>query len=44
MIIIGIGYFRNMPAFQSNLHSRLFQDVIDTIGAHVDSTESTLNH
>jgi len=44
MITIGIGYFRNMPAFQSNLHNRLFQDVLDTIGAHVDSTKSTLNH
>jgi len=44
MITIGIGYFRNMPAFQSNLHNRLFQDVIDTIGAHVDSTKSAFNH
>lgn len=44
IVTIGIGYFRNMPAFQSNLHNRLFQDVIDTIGAHVDSTKSSFNH
>ena len=44
MITIGIGYFRNMPAFQSNLHNRLFQDVIDTISAHIDSTKSGFNY
>ena len=44
MITVGIGYFRNMPAFQSNLHNRLFQDIIDTISAHVDSTKSSFNY
>ena len=40
MIEIGIGYFRNMPAFKSNLHQRAFQDVLDSIPGYIDSTES----
>ena len=41
MVKIGIGYFQNMPAFQSNLHKRLFGDVIDTLDANIDSTKSS---
>ena len=40
MIEIGIGYFRNMPAFKSNLHQRAFQDVLDSIPGYTDGTES----
>ena len=43
MIEIGIGYFRNMPTFQSNLHQRAFQDVLDSIQGYSDSTESGLS-
>ena len=44
MVTIGLGYFKNLPAFQSNLHTRLFQDVEDSIRGYSDSTFSTLNH
>jgi len=39
-----IYYLREIPKFSNNLHSRLFQDVIDAISAHIDSTKSGFNH
>lgn len=44
MVTIGIGYFRNMPIFQSKLHNRAFDDVIDILDEHRDSTKSGFNY
>ena len=41
MVTSGIGYFRNMPAFQSKLHNRLFEDVLDVLDEKRDSTKSS---
>jgi len=43
MVTIGIGYVRNMPSFQSKLHTRLFEDVLDVLDERRDSTESAFN-
>jgi len=41
---ISIGYFRNIPAFQSKLHTRLFEDVLDVLDEHRDSTKSGFSY
>lgn len=38
LVTIGIEHFQKNPAFQSNLHRRLFDDVLDSLGRHRDST------
>ena len=43
MVTSGIGYFRNMPSFQSKLHTRLFEDVLDVLDEKRDSTESSFS-
>lgn len=40
MVTIGIGYIRNMPSFQSKLHNRMFEDVLDVLDENRDSTKS----
>ncbi|MCH7647397.1 MAG: hypothetical protein IIA83_02160 [Thaumarchaeota archaeon] len=40
MVTIGIGYVRNMPSFQSKLHTRLFEDVLDVLDENRDSGKS----
>ena len=43
MVKIGIGYFRNMSSFQSKLHTRMFEEVLDVLDENRDSTESGLS-
>ena len=43
MLNISIGYFRNMPSFQSKLHNRMFEEVLDVLDENRDSTESGLS-
>jgi len=43
MATSAIGYFRNIPAFQSKLHTRLFEDVLDILDEKRDSTESAFS-
>ena len=44
MITIGIGYLRNMPSFQSKLHNRMFEEVLDVVDENRDSSESGFSH
>jgi len=44
LVETGINYLRWHPDFNRKLFSRLFNDVLDTIGAHVDSNKSAFNH
>ena len=43
LVTVGIEHFQKNPVFQSNLHRRLFDDVLDSLGRHRDNTKSGLD-
>lgn len=43
MVTIGIGYVRNMPSFQSKLHTRMFEELLDVLDEKRDSGESAFS-
>jgi len=44
MLNISIGYFRNMPSFQSKLHNRMFEEILDVLDEKRDSTKSGFSY
>ena len=43
IVTVGLEHFKKNTAFQSNLHRRLFDDVLDSLGRRRDSTKSVFD-